>query len=179
MKLTHTGLASFVGGHRRGDAPSARSATRWRLDRVATVLVPGTDRLQVWFVGVAKPLRCRDRSVFSPAAEPQRVVESAIHYIAQRWWHTTVVRTVDTLYQQLRGSSRLPQAGGSFQGPLQPARPSSQRWHQHTEFRECLLRVEVEATEQRCWNSRMRFANFRVGLGLRAHKNRLEGPPPS
>ncbi|NIW37229.1 MAG: ATP-binding protein, partial [Gemmatimonadetes bacterium] len=30
----------------------------------------------------------------------------------------------------------------------------------HTEFLEQLLRIEVEATEQRRWDGRMRFANF-------------------
>ena len=30
------------------------TARRWRVDRMATVLVPGTDRIQASFVGVAK-----------------------------------------------------------------------------------------------------------------------------
>ncbi len=64
------------------------TARRWRVDRMATVLVPGTDRIQASFVGVAKHY-----GVGIDACPPRRpnrkgVVEKAIHYIAQRWWRT-------------------------------------------------------------------------------------------
>ncbi len=67
------------------------SARRWRVDRMATVLVPGTDRVQASFVGVVKHY-----GVGVDACPPRRpnrkgVVEKAIHYIAQRWWRTAAV----------------------------------------------------------------------------------------
>ncbi len=70
------------------------SARRWRVDRMATVLVPGTDRIQASFVGVAKHY-----GVGIDACPPRRpnrkgVVEKAIHYIAQRWWRTAAVSSL-------------------------------------------------------------------------------------
>ena len=67
------------------------TARRWRVDRMATVLVPGTDRVRHSFVGVAKHY-----GVGIDACPPRRpnrkgVVEKAIHYIAQRWWRTAAV----------------------------------------------------------------------------------------
>ena len=64
------------------------TARRWRVDRMATVLVPGTDRIQPSFVGVAKHY-----GVGIDACPPRRpnrkgVVEKAIHYLSQRWWRT-------------------------------------------------------------------------------------------
>ncbi len=66
----------------------------------------------------------------------------------------------DTVYQQLRGHLaylKLAAAAEALPGHLDQARSNAIG---HTEFLEELLRVEVEATEQRRWNSRMRFANF-------------------
>ena len=67
------------------------TARRWRVDRMSTVLVPGTDRVQASFAGVAKHY-----GVGIDACPPRRpnrkgVVEKAIHYIAQRWWRTAAV----------------------------------------------------------------------------------------
>ena len=64
------------------------TARRWRVDRMATVVVPGTDRIQPSFVGVAKHY-----GVGIDACPPRRpnrkgVVEKAIHYLSQRWWRT-------------------------------------------------------------------------------------------
>ena len=70
------------------------TARRWRVDRMATVLVPGTDRLQASFVGVAKHYGVGIDPC--PPRRPNRkgAVEKAIHYIAQRWWRTAAVGTV-------------------------------------------------------------------------------------
>ncbi len=70
------------------------TARRWRVDRMATVLVPGTDRIQASFVGVAKHYGVGVDPC--PPRRPNRkgVVEKAIHYIAQRWWRTAAVGTV-------------------------------------------------------------------------------------
>ena len=66
----------------------------------------------------------------------------------------------DSIYQQLRGHLaylKLAATAEALPAHLEAAR---QRQLGHTEFLEGLLRVEVEATEARRWNSRMRFANF-------------------
>ena len=70
------------------------TARRWRVDRMATVLVVGTDRIQPSFVGVAKHY-----GVGIDACPPRRpnrkgVVEKAIHYLSQRWWRTADVNSV-------------------------------------------------------------------------------------
>ena len=67
------------------------TARRWRVDRMATVVVPGTDRIQPSFVGVAKHYGVGIDPC--PPRRPNRkgVVEKAIHYLSQRWWRTAVV----------------------------------------------------------------------------------------
>ena len=59
------------------------TARRWRVDRMATVIVPGTGRLQPSFVGVAKHYGVGVDPC--PPYRPQRkgVVEKAIHYVAR------------------------------------------------------------------------------------------------
>ncbi|MCY4620578.1 MAG: ATP-binding protein [bacterium] len=66
----------------------------------------------------------------------------------------------DTLYQQLRGHLaylKLTAAAEALPDRRDQARSNT---ISHTQFLEQLLRVEVQATETRRWNSRMRFANF-------------------
>ena len=79
------------------------TARRWRVDRMATVVVPGTDRIQPSFVGVAKHY-----GVGIDACPPRRpnrkgVVEKAIHYLSQRWWRTAVVDTLAQAQDSLDG----------------------------------------------------------------------------
>ena len=83
------GIDGVLRHHRFGG-----TARRWRVDRMATVLVPGTDRIQASFVGVAKHYGVGVDPC--PPRRPNRkgVVEKAIHYIAQRWWRTAAVGTV-------------------------------------------------------------------------------------
>ena len=67
------------------------TAQRWRVDRMATVIVPGTDRVQVSFVPVAKHYGvCVDPC---PPRHGNRkgVVEKAIGFTTQRWWRTARV----------------------------------------------------------------------------------------
>ena len=103
------------------------SARRWRVDRMATVLVPGTDRIQASFVGVAKHY-----GVGIDACPPRRpnrkgVVEKAIHYIAQRWWRTAAVGSLaeaqDSLdhFCQTIGDAR--RRAGSTVGELADTEP--------------------------------------------------------
>ena len=79
------------------------TARRWRVDRMATVLVPGTDRIQASFVGVAKHYGVGVDPC--PPRRPNRkgVVEKAIHYIAQRWWRTAAVATLAQAQDSLDG----------------------------------------------------------------------------
>jgi transposase len=70
------------------------TAKRWRVDRMATVIVPGTDRVQASFAPVAKHY-----GVGVDPCPPRRgnrkgVVEKNIHFITQRWWRTARVRTI-------------------------------------------------------------------------------------
>ena len=70
------------------------TARRWRVDRMATVIVPGSGRIQPSFVGVAKHYGVGIDPC--PPRRPNRkgVVEKAIHYLSQRWWRTAVVASL-------------------------------------------------------------------------------------
>ena len=70
------------------------TARRWRVDRMATVVVPGADRIRPSFVGVAKHYGVGVDPC--PPRHPQRkgVVEKAIHYVSQRWWRTAMVNSL-------------------------------------------------------------------------------------
>lgn len=64
------------------------TARRWRVDRMATVIDPHTQRLQPSFAPVAKHY-----GVGVDPCPPRRgnrkgVVEKAIHFMTQRWWRT-------------------------------------------------------------------------------------------
>jgi len=66
----------------------------------------------------------------------------------------------DSVYQQLRSHLaylKLTAAAEALPAELDQARTNKTG---HTEFLEALLRIEVQATEQRRWDGRMRFANF-------------------
>ena len=94
---------------------------------MATVLVPGSDRLQASFVGVAKHYGVGVDPC--PPRRPNRkgAVEKAIHYIAQRWWRTAAVGSVaeaqDSLdrFCETVGDARR-RAGGAV-GELADAEP--------------------------------------------------------
>ena len=69
------------------------TARRWRTDRMATVVAPGTDRVQASFAAVAKHYGA---SVdVCPPRRPRRKgsVEKAIDYLTQSWWRTARVAT--------------------------------------------------------------------------------------
>ena len=66
----------------------------------------------------------------------------------------------DSSYQQLRSHLaylKLGAAAEALPAHLDAARDTNIG---HTEFLEQLLTIEVEATEQRRWDTRMRLANF-------------------
>ncbi len=64
------------------------SSLIWRVDRMATAVIPGTDRLNPQFAQMAKHYGV-DVAI-CPAHRPQRkgVVEAAIKFIGGRWWRT-------------------------------------------------------------------------------------------
>ncbi len=72
----------------------------------------------------------------------------------------TVHHEKDSLYQQLRSHLaylKLSAAAEALPVQIDAARDTA---ISHTEFLEALLHIEVEATEQRRWDTRMRLANF-------------------
>jgi transposase len=77
------------------------SSLVWRVDRMATAVIPGTDRLNPQFAQMAKHYGV-DVAV-CPAHRPQRkgVVEAAIKFIAGRWWRTAKVGSIREAQQSL------------------------------------------------------------------------------
>ena len=67
------------------------TARRWRTDRMAAVLAPGTDRVQASFAAVAKHYGAAVD--VCPPRRPRRkgAVEKGIDYLTQSWWRTAVV----------------------------------------------------------------------------------------
>ena len=66
----------------------------WRVDRMATAVIPGTDRLNPQFAQLAKHYGV-DVAI-CPPHRPQRkgVVEAAIKFIGGRWWRTAKVASM-------------------------------------------------------------------------------------
>ena len=66
----------------------------WRVDRMATAVIPGTDRLNAQFAQLAK--HYGTDVAICPAHRPQRkgVVEAAIKFIGGRWWRTAKAATM-------------------------------------------------------------------------------------
>ncbi len=64
------------------------TARAWRVDRMATAVVPGTDRLAPQFAQLARHYGVDVR--ICPAHRPQRkgVVEAAVKFLGARWWRT-------------------------------------------------------------------------------------------
>jgi transposase len=73
----------------------------WRVDRMATAVIPGTDRLNPQFAALAKHYGV-DVAI-CPAHRPQRkgVVEAAIKFIGGRWWRTARVASMFAAQQSL------------------------------------------------------------------------------
>ena len=65
------------------------TASRWRFDRVATVCDPGSGRLRASFASVARYYGVAVDICPARRANRKGVVESANHFITQRFWRTT------------------------------------------------------------------------------------------
>ena len=61
---------------------------RWRFDRMATVVSPGTGRIQRSFAPVAKHYGAGVDLCPPRHGNRKGVVEKAIHFLTQRWWRT-------------------------------------------------------------------------------------------
>lgn len=70
------------------------TARRWRVDRMATVIVPGTDRVQRSFAPVAKHYGVGIDPCPARHGNRKGVVEKAIDYLTQSWWRTAVVSSI-------------------------------------------------------------------------------------
>jgi len=73
----------------------------WRVDRMATAVIPGTDRLNPQFAQMAKHYGAN--VAVCPAHRPQRkgVVEAAIKFIGGRWWRTARAASMFEAQQSL------------------------------------------------------------------------------
>jgi hypothetical protein len=67
------------------------TARVWRVDRMATVIKPGTDEVQRSFVPVAKHYGVTVVPCPPRHGNRKGVVEKAIHYLTQRWWRSAAV----------------------------------------------------------------------------------------
>ena len=69
------------------------TARRWRVDRMATVIKPGTDEVQRSFAPVAKHYGVVVDPCPPRHGNRKGVVEKAIDYLTQSWWRTAAVAT--------------------------------------------------------------------------------------
>jgi transposase len=67
------------------------TARRWRVDRMATVIKPGTNQVQRSFVPVAKHYGVSVDPCPPRHGNRKGVVEKAIDYLTQSWWRTARV----------------------------------------------------------------------------------------
>jgi transposase len=89
--MTFAHLVDAIDGVLRRLGGTARA---WRTDRMATVVVAGTDRITPQFAQVAKHYGVE--VWVCPPRRPQRkgVVEAAIKYLARSWWRTAPVASL-------------------------------------------------------------------------------------
>jgi transposase len=103
------------------------TARVWRVDRMATAVIPGTDRLNPQFAQLAKHYGVE--VAICPAHRPQRkgVVEAAIKFIGGRWWRTAKAGSMLEAQQSLDaftiGISDRRGRRGSTVGELGAAEP--------------------------------------------------------
>jgi transposase len=94
------------------------TARVWRTDRMATVVIPGTDRLTTDMANMAKHYGV-EISVCPPRrAQRKGVVEAAVKYTTKSWWRTAPVTTMTEAQRDLNRWSvevadRRRRAGGT------------------------------------------------------------------
>jgi transposase len=77
------------------------TARRWRVDRMATVIVPGTDKVQPSFVPVTKHYGVQVDPCPPRRGNRKGVVEKNIHFFTQRWWRTARVDSIGNAQRSL------------------------------------------------------------------------------
>jgi transposase len=89
--MTFAHLVEAIDGVLRRLGGTARA---WRTDRMATVVVPGTDRITAQFAQAAK--HYGSEVWVCPPRRPQRkgVVEAAIKYLTRSWWRTAPIASL-------------------------------------------------------------------------------------
>jgi transposase len=103
------------------------TARVWRVDRMATAVIPGTERLSPQFAALAKHYGV-DVAI-CPPHRPQRkgVVEAAIRFLGGRWWRTARVGSLGQAQASLEafcaGVSDRRGRRGSTVGELGAAEP--------------------------------------------------------
>jgi hypothetical protein len=66
----------------------------WRTDRMATIVIPGTDRLTKDAAQIAKHYAVQVAVCPPRRAQRKGVVEAAIKYLTKSWWRTAPVSTI-------------------------------------------------------------------------------------
>lgn len=104
------------------------TAKVWRVDRMATAVIPGTDRLNPQFAQIAKHYGVEVAICPPRRAQRKGVVEKAIQYLTGRWWRTmragdpvAAQRTLDVWCERVADRRRRP--GGTTVGEQGAAEP--------------------------------------------------------
>ncbi len=103
------------------------TARVWRTDRMATIVIPGTDRLTVDAANLAKHYGVEIAVCPPRRAQRKGVVEKAIQYLTRSWWRTARVCSPAEAQTSLERWSvevadRRPRAGGTV-GEIGAAEP--------------------------------------------------------
>lgn len=99
----------------------------WRTDRMATIVIPGTDRLTPEAAQIAKHYGVEIAVCPPRRAQRKGVVEAAIKYLTRNWWRTAAVATIAEAQADLdawsvRVADRRARPGGTV-GSLGAAEP--------------------------------------------------------
>jgi transposase len=73
----------------------------WRTDRMATIVIPGTDRLTVDAAQAAKHYGTEITVCPPRRAQRKGVVEAAIKYLTRSWWRSAAVQTMGEAQRSL------------------------------------------------------------------------------
>lgn len=107
------------------------TARVWRVDRMATVIVPGSADVQASFAPVAKYYRASVAPCPPRRGNRKGSVEAAVRFATGRWWRTLAAQTVEEAQASLdrfwatTGDARL-RSPGRIDDP--PADGSKPRW---------------------------------------------------
>ncbi|MGH9171568.1 MAG: IS21 family transposase, partial [Acidimicrobiales bacterium] len=107
------------------------TARRWRVDRMATVIVPGSSDVQASFAPVAKHYGASVVPCPPRRGNRKGSVEAAVRFATGRWWRTLSAETPEAAQACLdrffttKGDARLRSPAGIEDPPMDTSRP---RW---------------------------------------------------